>query len=57
MNSWAAIAFALTGMEAAGMMAAEIRDPLPHHPPRRRASASAFVVLFYIASTLSLSST
>jgi APA family basic amino acid/polyamine antiporter len=53
MNSWAAIAFAMTGMEAAGMMAAEIRDPL-RTIPRAAAISSAFVAIFYIASTLSL---
>ena len=53
MNSWAAIAFALTGMENAGMMAAEIRDPL-RTLPRAAAISSAFVVIFYIAATLSL---
>jgi glutamate:GABA antiporter len=53
MNSWAAIAFALTGIEAAGMMAAEIHDPR-RTIPRAAAISSAFVSVFYIASTLSL---
>jgi amino acid transporter len=53
MNSWAAIAFAMTGMEAAGMMAAEIRDP-DRTIPRAAWIASTFVALFYIASTVSL---
>jgi glutamate:GABA antiporter len=53
MNSWAAIAFALTGAEAAGMMAAEIHDPL-RTIPRSAIASSAFVSIFYIASTLSL---
>jgi glutamate:GABA antiporter len=53
MNSWAAIAFAMSGMEAAGMMAAEIRDPL-RTIPRAAWISSTFVALFYVASTLSL---
>lgn len=53
MNSWAAIAFALTGMEAAGMMAAEIHDPL-RTIPRAAVISTAFVAVFYITSTLSL---
>jgi amino acid transporter len=53
MNSWAAIAFALTGMEAAGMMAAEIRDPA-REIPRAAWMSSTFVAMFYIASTLAL---
>jgi len=53
MNSWAAIAFAMTGMEAAGMMAAEIRDPL-RNIPRAAWIASSFVAIFYIASTVAL---
>jgi amino acid transporter len=53
MNSWAAIAFAMTGMEAAGMMAAEIRDP-SRTIPRAAWISSTFVALFYIASTICL---
>jgi amino acid transporter len=53
MNSWAAIAYAMTGMEAAGMMAAEIRDP-NRTIPRAAWISSTFVALFYIASTVSL---
>jgi amino acid transporter len=53
MNSWAAIAFGLTGMEAAGMMAAEIRDPL-RTIPRAAAISSTFVAMFYMASTIAL---
>lgn len=52
-NSWAAIAFALSGMETAGMMAAEIRNPL-RSIPRAAWIATTFVTLFYIASTISL---
>jgi amino acid transporter len=53
MNSWAAIAFAMTGMEAAGMMAAEIRDP-GRTIPRAASVATVFVTIFYIASTIAL---
>lgn len=53
MNSWAAIAFAMTGIEAAGMMAAEIRAP-ERTLPRAAWISSTFVALFYIASTISL---
>jgi glutamate:GABA antiporter len=53
MNSSAAIAFAMTGMEAAGMMAAEIRDPL-RTIPRAAWISSTFVAIFYIVSTLAL---
>jgi len=53
MNSVAAIAFAISGMEAAGMMAAEIRNPL-RTIPRAAALSSVFVTIFYIASTISL---
>jgi len=53
MNSWAAIAFAMSGMEAAGMMAAEIRDPL-RTIPRAAWISSTFVASFYVAATLSL---
>jgi amino acid transporter len=53
MNSMAAIAFALTGLEAAGMMSAEIRDPL-RTIPRAGWISTIFVTLFYIASTISL---
>jgi amino acid transporter len=53
MNSWAAIAFAITGIEAAGMMSAEIRDPL-RTLPRAAWISSIFVTLFYVASTISL---
>jgi amino acid transporter len=53
MNSWAAIAFAMTGMETAGMMAAEIHDPAR---TIHRASwiATGFVTIFYVGSTIAL---
>jgi glutamate:GABA antiporter len=53
MNSMAAIAFGMTGMENAGMMSAEIRDPL-RTLPRAAWFSSLFVALFYIAATVSL---
>jgi len=53
MNSWAAIAFALSGMEAAGMMSAEIRDPT-RTIPRAAWISSMFATLFYIACTVAL---
>ncbi len=53
MNSWAAIAFGMTGTEAAGMMAAEIREP-SKTIPRAAALSSAFVAIFYMASTIAL---
>jgi len=43
----------MTGMEAAGMMAAEIRDPL-RTIPRAAWISSTFVALFYIVSTVAL---
>ena len=53
MNSMAAIAFAMSGIEAAGMMAAEIRDPL-RTIPRAAWISTIFIAFFYIASTISL---
>lgn len=50
-NFWAAIAYALSGMECAGMMAGEIRDP---ERTMRRAGwiASGFAVAFYVSATI-----
>ena len=50
-NFWAAIAYAMSGMECAGMMAGEIRDP---ERTMRRASwiASAFAAAFYVSATV-----
>jgi glutamate:GABA antiporter len=49
-NFWAAIAFAMSGMECPGMMAGEMRDP--EHTMRRAGwIATAFATLFYIAAT------
>jgi glutamate:GABA antiporter len=50
-NFWAAIAYALSGMECAGMMAGEIRDP--EHTMRRAGwIASGFVIAFYVSATI-----
>ena len=48
---WAAIAYATSGMEAAGMMAGEIRDP---ERTMRRAGwmASGFATAFYVSATV-----
>lgn len=50
-NFWAAIAYAMSGMEGPGMMAGEIRDP---ERTMRRAGwiASASVAAFYISATI-----
>jgi len=51
-NFWAAIAYAMSGMEGPGMMAGEVREP---ERTMRRAGwiASGFVALFYISGTIS----
>lgn len=51
LNFWAAIAYATSGMECAGMMAGEIRDP---ERTMRRAGwiASAFAAAFYVTATI-----
>ena len=50
-NFWAAIAYAMSGMEEPGMMAGEIRDP---ERTMRRAGwiASGFVAAFYVLATI-----
>ena len=50
-NFWAAIAYATSGMEGAGMMAGEIRDP---KRTMRQAGwiASGFVIAFYVSTTV-----
>jgi amino acid transporter len=50
---WASIAYGLSGMEAAGSMAAEIRDP-QRTLPRAAWIASAFATAFYAAGTVAL---
>ena len=51
-NFWAAIVYAMSGMEGPGMMAGEIRDP---ERTMRRAGwiASAFATAFYVSATIS----
>jgi glutamate:GABA antiporter len=50
-NFWAAIAYAMSGMEGPGMMAGEIRDP---ERTMRRAGwiAAAFATAFYVSATV-----
>jgi len=52
-NAWAAIAYAMSGMELVGLMSAEIRDPKRNI---RRAGwiASGFATLFYASMTAAL---
>jgi|SRR5579872_1969815 len=52
-NAWATIAYALTGLELAGMMGAEIRNPR-RTLPRAGWIASAFSGLFYAVTTLAM---
>lgn len=52
-NSWASIAYAMTGLELAGLMGAEIHDPA-RTLPRAGWIASGFATLFYVATTASL---
>ena len=53
LNFWATIAYAMSGLELAGMMGGEIRDP-ERTLPRAGWIASGFVTLFYVATTVSL---
>jgi amino acid transporter len=50
---WSAIAYAMTGLEMAGLMGGEIRDPA-RTLPRAGWIASAFATVFYAAATLAL---
>lgn len=52
-NFWAGIAYALSGLELAGLMGSEIRDP-ERNLPRAGWMASAFAVVFYTIATASL---
>lgn len=52
-NFWSTIAYALTGLELAGLMGAEIRDP-ERTLPRAGWIASGFATLFYISTTIAL---
>lgn len=51
-NFWSGIAYALSGIELAGLMNAEIRDP-ERNLPRAGWMASGFAVAFYTAATAS----
>jgi glutamate:GABA antiporter len=50
---WSTIAYAMSGMELAGFMGAEIRDPL-RTLPRAGWIASGFATVFYTGSTIAL---
>jgi APA family basic amino acid/polyamine antiporter len=50
---WATIAYALSGLELAGLMGGEIHDP-ERTLPRAGWIASAFAVVFYASATLAL---
>jgi glutamate:GABA antiporter len=52
-NSWANFAYAMSGMELAGLMNAEIRDP-ERTLPRAGWIASAFAFMFYSGATIAL---
>ena len=52
-NYWAAIAYAMTGLEMAGLMGAEIRDP-ERTLPRAGWIASGFATVFYAGMTTAL---
>lgn len=52
-NFWAGIAYAMSGLELAGVMSSEIRDP-ERNLPRAGWMASGFAVLFYTVATASL---
>ncbi len=52
-NFWSNIAYAMSGLELAGMMGGEIRDP-KRTLPRAGWIASGFITVFYIVSTASM---
>jgi amino acid transporter len=52
-NFWAGIAYAMSGLELAGLMSAEIRDP-ERNLPRAGWIASGFAVVFYTVATASM---
>jgi amino acid transporter len=52
-NSWANFAYAMSGLEMAGVMNAEIRDP-ERTLPRAGWIASGFAFLFYAGATIAL---
>src|SRR6185437_1018497 len=52
-NSWANFAYALSGLEMAGLMGAEIREP-ERNLPRAGWLASLFAFLFYACATAAM---
>ena len=50
---WTTIAYAMSGLEMAGLMGGEIRDPA-RTLPRAGWIASAFTTVFYAATTVAL---
>jgi amino acid transporter len=52
-NFWSTIAYAMSGLELAGMMGGEIRKP-ERTLPRAGWIASAFITVYYIAGTASM---
>jgi glutamate:GABA antiporter len=52
-NSWANFAYAMSGLEMAGVMNAEIRDP-ERTLPRAGWIASAFAFVFYASATIAM---
>lgn len=52
-NFWSTIAYAMSGLELAGMMGGEIREP-KRTLPRAGWIASAFITVYYIACTASM---
>lgn len=53
LNFWATIAYAMSGMELAGLMGAEMHDP-ERTMRRAGAIASAFATLFYVSTTVAM---
>ena len=52
-NFWSNIAYGMSGVEMAAMMAAEIRDPV-HTLPRAGWLASGFATVFYAGTTIAM---
>lgn len=52
-NQWATIAYAMSGLELAGFMSSEIRNPRRDFP-RAAWIASGFILVFYVFSTASM---
>ncbi len=53
LNFWSTIAYAMSGVELAGLMGAEMHDP-ERTLPRAAWIASAFATVFYISATLAM---